>query len=119
MKRRDTLIRLLGLLGMSTLGAGAFGALAQSAARPARIAFLLLGRQPATLHPITIRFLDAFKQGMRELGHVEGKTFVIEARFSSAKAEELAKVLAAFKPDVKRALTEAGLLMPTVQMIFR
>ncbi|HUK61500.1 MAG TPA: ABC transporter substrate binding protein, partial [Stellaceae bacterium] len=37
---------------------------------------------------------------MRELGHVEGKTFVIDARWSSNKAEDVAKELATFRPDV-------------------
>jgi len=26
--------------------------------------------------------LEAFRQGMRELGHVEGKTFVLEIRYA-------------------------------------
>jgi putative ABC transport system substrate-binding protein len=90
------------LLAVPALSA-APGASARSAAKPARIVWLLLGRPPASLHPVTVRLLDAFKQGMRELGHIESKTFVIEPRWSLGKAENLAdleKDLAAFKPDL-------------------
>jgi hypothetical protein len=31
--------------------------------------------------------MDAFRQGMRELGYVEGKTFVMEPRYAGAKSE--------------------------------
>ncbi|HTQ77425.1 MAG TPA: ABC transporter substrate binding protein, partial [Burkholderiales bacterium] len=83
------------------LAAAPLAARAQPAARPARIVFLLFGRRPPGPVPaITNRFLDAFKQGMRELGHVEGKTFVIEPRWSSNKVEDVAKEVAAFQPDV-------------------
>jgi hypothetical protein len=67
MNRRDT------LFGLLALGSAPLATRAQPAATPARIAFLLFGRRPPGPVPaITNRFLDAFKQGMRELGHVEG-----------------------------------------------
>lgn len=33
--------------------------------------------------------MDAFRQGMRELGYVEGRTFVIEARYADGKNERM------------------------------
>lgn len=47
--------------------------------------------------------LDAFKQGLRELGYVEGKTIVIEYRFAEGKDDRLAALaidLVRSKPDV-------------------
>jgi putative ABC transport system substrate-binding protein len=47
--------------------------------------------------------VEAFKQGLRELGWVEGKSFVLEARYSEGKVErlpELARELVALKMDV-------------------
>ena len=31
--------------------------------------------------------MDAFRQGMRELGYVEGQTFVMEPRYADGKSE--------------------------------
>jgi ABC-type uncharacterized transport system substrate-binding protein len=45
----------------------------------------------------------AFRQGLRELGYVEGKTFVLELRHDEARAErlpELARELVGLKVDV-------------------
>jgi hypothetical protein len=33
--------------------------------------------------------VEAFRQGMRELGYVEGKTFVLEARYAEGKSERV------------------------------
>src|SRR3989454_2923246 len=62
-----------------------------------RIGFLFFG----SLGPS--RELDAFRQGLRELGYAEGQNIVIEYRFASGRAErlpELATELARLKPDV-------------------
>jgi putative ABC transport system substrate-binding protein len=75
---------------------------AQQAAKPARIAYLNFGSPETHGH-----FLEAFKQGMRALGYVEGKNIVFEIRWAMGKAErlpDLAKELVAFKPDVIAAL---------------
>ena len=47
--------------------------------------------------------VEAFRQGMRELGYVEGKTFVVETRYGEGRSErlpELARGLVSLKPDV-------------------
>ena len=46
--------------------------------------------------------LEAFRQGLRELGHAEGKTFVLELRYGEARAErlpDLARELVSLKVD--------------------
>jgi len=53
--------------------------------------------------------VEAFKQGMQELGYVEGKTFVLEARYADNKSEklpELARELVERKVDVIIATTD-------------
>jgi putative ABC transport system substrate-binding protein len=47
--------------------------------------------------------LEAFRQGLRELGYVEGKTFVLELRYGEGRFErlpELARELVGLKVDV-------------------
>jgi putative tryptophan/tyrosine transport system substrate-binding protein len=53
--------------------------------------------------------VDAFRQGMRQLGYIEGKTFVLEARYGEGKSErvpELARELVGRKVDVIVASTD-------------
>ncbi len=59
----------------------------------------LLLATPAALAPS----VEAFKQGLRELGWVEGKSFVLEVRYGEGKVErlsELARELVALKMHV-------------------
>src|SRR5262249_16390254 len=54
--------------------------------------------------------LQAFREGMGELGYIEGKTFVLEVRFADGKSEaipQLARELVALKADVVVASTDA------------
>jgi putative ABC transport system substrate-binding protein len=47
--------------------------------------------------------VEAFRQGFRELGYIEGKTFVLQARYGDGKSErlsELARELVRWKADV-------------------
>jgi putative ABC transport system substrate-binding protein len=68
---------------------------------------------------------DAFVQGMRELGYVEGTNAIIEARFADAKAERLpaiaaelvrlkVDVIVATGTPVYRALQHATTTIPVV-----
>ena len=55
-------------------------------AQPAKIALIgVLSGGSAEPSPL----LDAFRQSLRDLGHVEGKTILIEYRFAEAKPERL------------------------------
>ena len=54
---------------------------------------------------------DAFKQGMRELGYIEGQNWVFEQRFAEGKTERLAALaqeLIGGKPDVMLVSTTPG-----------
>ena len=70
-------------------------------------------------------FHEAFLQGLRELGHVEGKTIIVEARFADGKIDllpSLAEELVRLKSDVLvgpatpsvRALRQATTTLPIV-----
>ncbi len=95
MDRRDTVLALL------ALGAAPLAAEAQQAAKIARIGYLTtsLGASP--------HLPEAFRQGLRDLGYVEGRNLVIEYRDAEGKVEgkverlpALAAELVALKVDV-------------------
>jgi len=72
---------------------------AQPAGKVARLGVLLLGAADPNL--------DAFRQGLRELGHIEGQNLVIEYRTAEGNAGRLADLaveLVRLKPDVIFAL---------------
>jgi putative tryptophan/tyrosine transport system substrate-binding protein len=53
----------------------------------ATIGWLAPATQAAQAH-----LFEAFRQGLRELGHVEGKTFILVPRYSEARAERLPEI---------------------------
>jgi putative ABC transport system substrate-binding protein len=56
--------------------------------------------------------VEALRQGLRELGYVEGKTFVLELRYGEARAErfpELARELVGLKVDVIVVATDGAI----------
>jgi putative ABC transport system substrate-binding protein len=79
---------------------------AQQAAQIAKIGFLT----PVT--PAAAAFLvEAFRQGLRNLGHVEGKTFALEVRYGEGKSErlpDLARELVGLKVDVIVTTSDAA-----------
>jgi putative ABC transport system substrate-binding protein len=82
----------LGILSPS-LAAGA-----GQAPKIARIGYLIPSAPAAAAQNV-----EAFRQGLRELGYVEGKTFVLELRYGEARAErlpELARDLVGLQADV-------------------
>src|ERR1700694_5212003 len=91
MDRRDTVLALL------ALGAMPLAAEAQQAAKIARIGYLVtdLGVNP--------HLREAFRQGLRDLGYVEGRNLVIEYRDAEGKPDRLPALAAevvALKVDV-------------------
>jgi ABC-type uncharacterized transport system substrate-binding protein len=71
---------------------------AQQARKIYRIGMLVSGSVATHGHRI-----DAFRQGLRELGYVEGKNIVIEYRYAEGKRErfaDLAAEMVRLKPDV-------------------
>jgi putative tryptophan/tyrosine transport system substrate-binding protein len=93
---------------------------AQQPAKVPRIGFL------SSLSPAVVSArMDAFRQGLRELGYVEGKNIVIESRWARGKIErvpELAAELVRLKvdvivtggPSVNRFAKEATVTIPIV-----
>jgi ABC-type uncharacterized transport system substrate-binding protein len=96
MNRRDTILALL------LLGAAPLAALAQQPGKAVpRLGVLLFGT------PETDPNLNAFRQGLRNLGRVEGQNIATEYRYAAGKPErlrDLAAELVSMKPDVILAL---------------
>src|SRR5262249_45387292 len=91
--------RFLVALGAGVL-AGPRDALAQAQSQVARVGFLSFVSRETSLE--TGRY-QAFVEGMRERGYVEGKTLVIEARYadgSAGRLPALAADLVRLKMDV-------------------
>ena len=93
---------------------------AQQAKKVPRIGFLI-GTSPSTISDR----IEAFRQGLRELGYVEGKNIAIEYRYSEGKRDrlnELAAELVRLKVDVivtsgptpTRAAKEATVTIPII-----
>jgi hypothetical protein len=81
-------LKLIGTLAFVLLVVPSIGlvaiAKAQPAGKVARIGFLS-PRVPAE----TARYLDAFRQGLRELGDMDGQTIAIEYRFAEGRPERI------------------------------
>jgi len=90
MDRRAFIAMMVGGLLTAPLAAGA-----QQAAKIFRIGYLATNPTP--------HFQEAFRQGLRDLGYVEGRNLVIEDRYAEGKLERLpplAAELVALKVDV-------------------
>jgi|RhiMetdeSRZDD1v2_1073273.scaffolds.fasta_scaffold282038_2 ABC-type uncharacterized transport system substrate-binding protein len=79
MDRRTLLVGSCGLFVTSNI------AIAQPPAKVARIG--ILAGKPTT--PEAVRLWEAFAQGLRELGYIEGKTVVIERRYYEGSIDAL------------------------------
>src|SRR4030095_2962445 len=79
----------------------------QQAPKIAKIGLLNPGSPVASAH-----LFEAFRQGLRDLGHVEGKTFVLELRSADGRAEplpDLARELVSLKVDVIVTTTDVAI----------
>ena len=79
MNRRRTLLTALG----STLLAAPLATLAQPAPRVWRIGYIDFGSRQST---VSAGRLDALMKGLREVGYVEGKNLVFDARYAEGDA---------------------------------
>jgi putative ABC transport system substrate-binding protein len=115
-------MRLTGILLAVALLVTPLAAAGQQAAKVARIGYLATG--PLEF-PEQRSVLDAFREGLRELGYVEGQNIVIEVREAAGAIErfpELARELVRLKVDVivatnsltGRAVRGATSTIPTV-----
>src|SRR5262245_13913767 len=96
LKRRE-FITLIG----GAAAAWPFAAHAQQATKMPRIGILSPGR--SELHDPTLNMLNAFLQGLHELGYTEGQNLAIERLFAdwcSDRLRELATELVSRKPDI-------------------
>jgi putative ABC transport system substrate-binding protein len=90
--------KLIAVLVVSFVLVSVHLAEAQQPKKIAKIGYLIPSTPAAAVHAV-----EAFRQGLRDLGHVEGKTFLLELRYGQAKAErfpELARELVGLKVDV-------------------
>jgi len=62
---------------------------AQQATKAPRIGFVEAGSRSANQH-----FLDAFRQGLRDLRYVEGQTIVIEDRWADGRPDRFSELIA-------------------------
>ena len=116
--------KLLVALGASALAAP-LRTFAQQKGKVWRIGFLYYGSRQSALD--SGRY-QAFLQGMRELGYIEDKNFVIEARFADGMSERLpglaaeliglkVDVIVATGTPVNRVLHKATKTIPVVSAV--
>src|SRR3972149_9263714 len=103
------MLRMLALIIPLAVGivAAPLAAEAQQAKKIAKIG-LLAPSPPAA----AAQNIEAFRQGLRELGYVEGKTFVLERRYAEARTErlpDLARELVGLRVDVILAATDVAI----------
>ena len=121
MKRKITVITL-----WATLFAFCVPAAAQQPAKIPRIGYLTGTREPTRDAPDTNR--DAFRQGLRDLGYIEGKNILIEYRYAAGKQDPVPSFVAELvqlKVDVLvsptlpgiRAAKQATKTIPIVMVI--
>ena len=104
---RITTIGLIGALALGPLG-GPFLAEAQQPKRIPRIAILSNQRPGGPWETI-----DGLRQGLRDLGYIEGENIIIEYRFAEQQYDrfpQLAAELVSLNPDVIITSTTTGVL---------
>ena len=87
-RRRFLLTSVAGTLGWP------LGGEAQQTAKPARV-----GRLSALSPDADAPFMTAFRQGMRDLGWIEGQSFTLVSRFAEGKADRLPQIAARLVRD--------------------
>jgi putative ABC transport system substrate-binding protein len=115
--------RRIGLLVTLALGllAVPLAAEAQPVAPMSRVGFL----HPASLTPERTRYLDAFQQGLRDRGYVEGQHLTLVYRWAEGREERLPEfaaelvrlpvdVLVAISPSAVHAARHATTTIPIV-----
>jgi putative tryptophan/tyrosine transport system substrate-binding protein len=81
--------KFVGLALMLLLSALGVAGEAQQPGKVARIGYLSRDLHPADSRAPAPRNLEAFRQGLRELGYVEGKNIIIEYRYADGRFERL------------------------------
>src|SRR5215471_8680609 len=90
--------RLLVALG-ATLTIWPFAGRAQPSTKVAHIGYISLGTRQSNG-----AFLDAFKEGLRELGYVDGRNIVIDLRWAGDSPSDLPGIAASLVNDQPNAI---------------
>jgi putative tryptophan/tyrosine transport system substrate-binding protein len=112
------------VLIIMVLVTGAAIAEAQQRAKVPQIGYLAGRGDPSTPDPL----IDAFRQGLRDLGYIEGKNIVVEYRYAEGKLDRIPSLVAELvqlKVDVLvtpafpaiRAAKQATKTIPIVMLI--
>jgi putative tryptophan/tyrosine transport system substrate-binding protein len=106
MQRREFIVHLSGATAASAAWPLAAGA--QTSAKIPRVGFIVGGSRTEASQRV-----EAFRQGLRELGYVEGQTIALEVRYAEGRAEQLPELVAdlvGLKVDVLVAGSSPGAL---------
>src|SRR4030095_3104779 len=85
MKKKITVLTLCAMLFALCVPADA----QQTAGKIPRIGYLSRDIHPADSRAPAPRNLEAFRQGLRELGYIEGKNIIVEYRYAEGRFERL------------------------------
>lgn len=80
---------VLRVFGATLLIAGAGQSIGQQPAKPAHVGILW---SVSASDPLAQKFSAVLRQRLRELGHVEGKTFLVDERFADGNAQRLGEL---------------------------
>jgi putative ABC transport system substrate-binding protein len=106
MQRREFIVHLSGATAASAAWPLAAGA--QTSPKIPRVGFIVGGSRTEASQRV-----EAFRQGLRELGYVEGQTIALEVRYAEGRAEQLPELVAdlvGLKVDVLVAGSSPGAL---------
>ncbi len=102
--RREFITLLGGAAAAWPLAAGA-----QQAARVPRIGWITIGR------PAGSEFFDAFRQGLRQLGYVEGQSIIIEPRWPADIGDRVPDLLRELLALNVQVIVAQGAIVPVVR----
>jgi len=105
MRFRPSALLLASLLGLAAMLPAAH---AQHPTNIPRVGFF----RPAPPSPEAARILEAFKQGLREQGYVDGQTVAVEVRYPATTADRLSDIaleLVRLKPSAIFAAASSGI----------
>src|SRR6202022_5119370 len=84
---------------------------AQQAARVPRIGWIAIGT------PEGSEFFEAVRQGLRQLGYVEGQSVIIEPRWPAAMGDPVPDLVADRLPSNDRVIVAQGAIVPLVRRV--